>query len=1156
VKFSFSSIVLIILCSLLPFHLAHALCNGGTTVTSTVIISASCTGSATKPLTLDTGANVIINSGVTVSNDAGSGRNGDPVSVLSSATSSTLINNGTISTGSQWAITNNGILTSLTNFGTVSSGTRRAIVNNTGGTITTLTNVGTLSGPFADITNSGTLIGTVNNLQGAGNAGGAVTFSGTLPTNYNIIINSTSVYGRLSAASGTMAFNIYGNTGTTLVSDVAASSVAAGTYTSVLQGFSSLTGITGTTGTYDSLSYSLVAHGSVAGDWNLVFVSATDITSGMTGSTDNLGSSLNPRFDGGILRVASAGTIARALTITTNNGTIDQNGLASTFSGALSDDVLGQPGKLIITNSSSGGSVTLGTTNTYTGGTEVGVGANLKIASSAALGTGPLALVGSLSIPATLSITGTTTINNVVTVSGDPVFDVSPGTTTTVTSAITDGDIAGDVVVQGGGTLELTNVNTYTGITSIASGSTLMLTGSGAITGSSAVTVIGTLKVGATPVSGTIDGDSLTPHGTVEFTTSNTPSNSIGSNFSLAAINIDDGATLSSAYDVNASTITIGQGTSGTLTHTAGIVDGNLALAEGSTYNYNGGTYIGAIDGTGGQFGTVAVNHDYTSTAAIGSTNGIAALNIGTGTTLTLGGNTKATATTVNGILDTGGAGRTVTGSLVGASSGSIDIRGNITEVSGNFTTASGHTLDVTLNSATANDSGKLNVGGTVTIADGTNLNIALPAGILNSTGSREYTILTGTNADVGILTIGNTGSMYVTATDVSTAGNRIIELTRLGYDSFADTTNNARVGETLNNLTTGAGGNLGIFVTRLQGTTTAAQTNQALHEVVPQSDNGIPNTTASITNTLADIVQARLVTLRNGEEGSGIAAGEGGSTQDVWVQGFGTVASQDNQGSVFGYRVRTAGIGLGFDKQLDIFDGGYAGISASHSSSTIDSKDDLKETTIESYQANLYATKQYTNNWYSNAMLGFGYHQYDTSRMVTSPVSEAIGDFEGQSYLVRMGGGRSIGLGSHFVLMPNVALTYTYGAFEDYSETGAGTLNLNVTQDSTQQLEAKIGSGIAYNVITRNGTVLRPAIHAAWLYGLVEGVQSNTSTFTGGGAAFTTQGLHPERNMFNLGADIAMLSVRGLDILVNYECDKRSSYIAHSGEIRMRYNF
>jgi len=102
--------------------------------------------------------------------------------------------------------------------------------------------------------------------------GAALTYLGALPTDYNVIINS-STYGQFDVAlsAGSMAFNIYGNTGTNLVSGVNASVLLAGTtYADVLEGFSSLANVTGTSGTYDGISYNLVADPTTVGGWDLV----------------------------------------------------------------------------------------------------------------------------------------------------------------------------------------------------------------------------------------------------------------------------------------------------------------------------------------------------------------------------------------------------------------------------------------------------------------------------------------------------------------------------------------------------------------------------------------------------------------------------------------------------------------------------------------------------------------------------------------------------------------------------------------------------------------------------------------------------------------------------------------------------------------------
>jgi len=185
-----------------------------------------------------------------------------------------LTNNGTISAGSTSAIRNNGSITTLTNTGTISATGDNGIKNNktgtigditnsgtisanryglrNGGTITTISNSGTISadsnyaisntGSIGTFTNTGSItptgntgisnqgsITTFNNSQGKSGSN-PVTFTKSLPTYYNVIVNSTSDYGQIEFSS------ISGNT--SLNFDVDSTSTLAGstTYSSVLSG--------------------------------------------------------------------------------------------------------------------------------------------------------------------------------------------------------------------------------------------------------------------------------------------------------------------------------------------------------------------------------------------------------------------------------------------------------------------------------------------------------------------------------------------------------------------------------------------------------------------------------------------------------------------------------------------------------------------------------------------------------------------------------------------------------------------------------------------------------------------------------------------------------------------------------------------------------
>ncbi|MBT8610073.1 autotransporter outer membrane beta-barrel domain-containing protein [Polynucleobacter paneuropaeus] len=149
-----------------------------------------------------------------------------------------------IALGSVANVNNSGTITSTNSIyqGVVIDG----FVQNT--SIGTITNTGTITGiTLAQGRAGGTAsLGTLNNLQGS--TGSALLYQGALPTNYNIIINSPTSFGKLAVTNGagTTTFGIY-----------AGSTVRNGTYAAVLSSSDNTITVTSTSGKYGSASWLL-----------------------------------------------------------------------------------------------------------------------------------------------------------------------------------------------------------------------------------------------------------------------------------------------------------------------------------------------------------------------------------------------------------------------------------------------------------------------------------------------------------------------------------------------------------------------------------------------------------------------------------------------------------------------------------------------------------------------------------------------------------------------------------------------------------------------------------------------------------------------------------------------------------------------------------
>ena len=205
-----------------------------------------------------------VGSGQSFTNSSGAsinviGLDNNPGGMISSD-NTTITNNGTFTIGgngtSQKAIQyySGADGQTLINTGTITqSGSTDAILNE--GTNAVITNTGTINGAVYDINNTGTIT-TFTNDQGGSDS---ITFDGNVPTNYNVILNSTSDFGKVdfSNESGSLTFGIDSS-----------SSLAVNTYSSVLQNIEE--GNIGNEATWtnynSTLKYRLVANGD---DWDL-----------------------------------------------------------------------------------------------------------------------------------------------------------------------------------------------------------------------------------------------------------------------------------------------------------------------------------------------------------------------------------------------------------------------------------------------------------------------------------------------------------------------------------------------------------------------------------------------------------------------------------------------------------------------------------------------------------------------------------------------------------------------------------------------------------------------------------------------------------------------------------------------------------------------
>ncbi len=310
---------------------------------------------------------------------------------------------------------------------------------------------------------------------------------------------------------------------------------------------------------------------------------------------------------------------------------------------------------------------------------------------------------------------------------------------------------------------------------------------------------------------------------------------------------------------------------------------------------------------------------------------------------------------------------------------------------------------------------------------------------------------------------------------------------------------------------------------------------------------NGSIESMTQYVNTVVDHV--------NGASGgSGISTGDDGlKNVGVWARGFGNYSHQDPRGSSNGYNSTLWGTAFGFD--LEGLESFRYGLSGGFAQDFLRSKDNSGRTDIDSYQASAYAMLD-KGNYYLDGVLTFAYNQYDASRHIAIGVIDrtANSSYNGQQYSVYTETGYDLDMGK-LTLTPLISFQYMHLRINPYTEKDAGAADLEMKGQDYDMAQLGAGLKLAHSFNYRSVTFI-PEVHGKWLYDFVGDRQAMSSTFTGGGTAFSTDGFEPAQSTYNVGAKLTFITKNDVTLSLNYDLELKEDYYGHSGYVNVRYDF
>ena len=488
-------------------------------------------------------------------------------------------------------------------------------------------------------------------------------------------------------------------------------------------------------------------------------------------------------------------------------------GMTQTVSDVIADEAgISASANVWALNKTGAGTLVLSGQNVYGGGTTI-AGGTISVSSSGNLGLGAVTIDGG-----TLHATANGDYTNSLFL-GAGTLSAAAGTSLTWSGDINDAPTAGpgggQLTITGGGTVELTGDNSYSGGTAIVGNSQVVVAtdavlgpgggltlGDASSRGTLSVTTGQTLATARAITLGA-GGGVLDAQGTADVTASGTISGSGAlTKIGTGTLTLSGGNSYSGGTAVNAGTLIAGG------TNVFG--SGGMQVGAGATLDLNGlNQTVGSLSGAGSVLlgaATIDTGGNNTSTTFSGSVSGTGALvKSGTGTLTLAGANSYSGGTTVSGGV-LAGTTASLQGSILNnaavafAQSTNGTYAGTMTGSGTLFKTGAG---TLTLTGANSYGGGTVIAGGAIAIAQdaalgaasgGVSLGDAASIGTLNFINAAQLSSLRAFTLGGAGGVFNTTGAAVTLAGDIGGTGG----LTKIGAGTLELTHANSYTGSTV----------------------------------------------------------------------------------------------------------------------------------------------------------------------------------------------------------------------------------------------------------------------------------------------------------------------------------------------------------------------
>ncbi|MDR7148540.1 outer membrane autotransporter protein [Hydrogenophaga palleronii] len=290
----------------------------------------------------------------------------------------------------------------------------------------------------------------------------------------------------------------------------------------------------------------------------------------------------------------------------------------------------------------------------------------------------------------------------------------------------------------------------------------------------------------------------------------------------------------------------------------------------------------------------------------------------------------------------------------------------------------------------------------------------------------------------------------------------------------------------------------------------------------------------------------------RNGGSGGG-AGGLNTSGKGLWVKTLGNRVNQDAVDGASGYRLATYGLIGGVQTEMNAsttlgFGLGYLGSEVKGQDFAASHGSDIESVQLVTYGQYALGTAGWQLNWQGD----FTRSRVESVRHLGFIGRTAQASYDGDAWHVGVGVSKAYAVNPQTTIKPMLALDWRSFKAKGYTETGAGALNLQVNAQTAKEAMLKVGAQLQQQITPQTQWLASAALG----YDLHNQHNAVTARFTGGGVAFTTEGLPPSRTLGELGVGIRYQASDSMELVARYDLRLRKGLRDQTASVRLDWAF